>query len=255
MRLPILCGLIKRRLLVNFRVAPEALEPLLPAPLRPKLHAGHAIAGICLIRLEQIRPRGLPAVFGLSSENAAHRIAVTWNDNNGEAREGVFIPRRDTGSLLNHLAGGRLFPGEHHRAEFTVEDDSERVQLAMCAADGGVSLRVAGRAAAALPQSSCFRSLDETSAFFAAGSLGYSVTRDCCRLDGLRLETPVWQVVPFAVEDVASSFFADEQRFPPGSVHFDHALIMRNTVHEWHKAADLAVTTLASFKDVPSSER
>jgi len=27
MRLPVLCGLIKRRLLLNFRVAPEALQP------------------------------------------------------------------------------------------------------------------------------------------------------------------------------------------------------------------------------------
>jgi predicted MPP superfamily phosphohydrolase len=36
---------------------------------------------------------------------------VTWNDETG-ALEGVYIPRRDTGSLVNHLAGGRVFPGE-----------------------------------------------------------------------------------------------------------------------------------------------
>lgn len=108
-RLPVIQGLIRRRLLVNFRVDPAVMETFLPEPFRPKLHAGYAIAGICLIRLEDIRPRGLPGVLGISSENAAHRIAVEWEDESGRTREGVFIPRRDTNSCLNHLAGGRSF--------------------------------------------------------------------------------------------------------------------------------------------------
>src|SRR6187397_1241068 len=98
MRIPVLKGTIKRRLLVNFRADPKAIQQILPSPFRPKLHRGHAIAGICLIRLEDIRPAGLPAIAGLSSENAAHRIAVEWTDSTGTPREGVFIPRRDTGS-------------------------------------------------------------------------------------------------------------------------------------------------------------
>src|ERR1700749_2901214 len=98
MRIPVLKGTIKRRLLVNFRVDPAVIQKLLPRPFRPKLQRGHAIAGICLIRLEHIRPAGVPEMLGLSSENAAHRVAVEWTDAAGVAREGVFIPRRDTGS-------------------------------------------------------------------------------------------------------------------------------------------------------------
>ncbi len=75
---PVVQGVIARRLLVNFRVRPEVLAALLPGPFRPKLVHGFGMAGICLIRLEQVRPRGLPAFVGLSSENAAHRIAVEW---------------------------------------------------------------------------------------------------------------------------------------------------------------------------------
>jgi hypothetical protein len=55
MRLPVIEGLIKRRILANYRVDPAVLAPLLPPPFRPKLHAGFAIAGICLIRLDKIR--------------------------------------------------------------------------------------------------------------------------------------------------------------------------------------------------------
>ena len=79
MRIPTVTGIIRRRLLINFRVEPEVIERLLPSPLEPKLHEGFAIAGLCLIRLEQVRPKGLPAIVGLASESAAHRIAVTMD--------------------------------------------------------------------------------------------------------------------------------------------------------------------------------
>jgi len=182
MRIPVLKGTIKRRLLVNFRADPAVIQRLLPAPFRPKLHRGDAIAGICLIRLENIRPAGLPASIGFSSENAAHRIAVEWTDDSGVGREGVFIPRRDTGSRLNSLAGGRLFPGEHHHATFTVLDDGRSIDLAMESDDREVSVRVVGRSTETLPQSSSFNSLLAASAFFEGGSLGYSVTRNDTRL-------------------------------------------------------------------------
>src|SRR5262245_38487671 len=123
MRLPGIHGLIKRRLLINYRVDPSVMRRQLPAPFRPKLHENSAIAGICLIRLEHIRPRPFPRALGLSSENAAHRIAVVWEDNTG-SHEGVYIPPRDTGSPLNHLSGGRLFPAEHPRAKSRLRVDA-----------------------------------------------------------------------------------------------------------------------------------
>lgn len=240
MKLPTIEGIIRRRILVNFRVDPEVIQGILPSRFRPKLHEGQAVAGICLIRLEHIRPKMLPQSVGISSENAAHRIAVLWDDN-GTAQEGVFIPRRDTNSQLNHLLGGRVFPGEHHRAEFKVDENDGEIALSMKSEDGDVSVAVVGRIAEGLPQTSIFRSLAETSSFFEAGSLGYSVTRDANRLDGLRLQTKEWRVEALEVEEIYSSYFADESRFPRGSAQFDHALIMKNIAHEWHTASDLRV--------------
>ncbi|MES2996591.1 MAG: DUF2071 domain-containing protein [Verrucomicrobiota bacterium] len=239
MRLPVIHGLIRRRLLVNFRVDAEVMRRFLPPPFRPKLHRGYAIAGICLIRLERIRPAWLPGCFGISSENAAHRIAVLWDDPSGESREGVFIPRRDTSSWLNHFAGGRFFPGEHHLAEFDVADNSSRISMSIHAHDDRMVIQILARESDSLPESSCFDSLAESSAYFERGSIGYSVTRDCCRLDGIRLQTDGWRVRPLAVEHVESSFFADESLFPAGSVNFDHALVMRDLDHQWHGEADM----------------
>jgi len=238
MRLPKVHGLIKRRLLVNFRVAPDVIRRQLPARFVPKVHDGHAIAGICLIRLEEIRPKGFPRIIGLASENAAHRIAVRWEDKAG-LHEGVYIPRRDTGSMISHLAGGRLFPGEHQRAVFHVRDDGEHVELHMRSADGVAEVKVAGRTAVALPSTSCFQSLPQASGFFEPGSVGYSATASGQRLDGIVLKTHEWTIAPLAVEEVYSSYFADRNLFPDGSVAFDCALVMRNISHEWQSAEDM----------------
>lgn len=232
MRLPAIQGVIRRRLLVNYRADPAVISSFLPSPFIPKLHNGWSIVGICLIHLEDIRPVGLPGFLGLSSENAAHRISVNWEDNSG-TKDGVFIPRRDTSSSLNHFAGGRLFPGEHHLARFTVTDDQKQVRLSIRSEDTSLSVNVAGFETDSLPNTSVFRNLPSASDFFSSGSIGYSVTSDCFRFDGIRLETDRWDVTPFEVTRVESSFFDDTKHFPSGSIEFDHALIMRDIAHRW----------------------
>jgi Uncharacterized conserved protein (COG2071) len=241
MRLPKVHGTIKRRLLINYRVDPSVMSRQLPPPFRPKLHENSAIAGICLIRLEDIRPRRFPVALGFSSENAAHRIAVVWEDESG-VHEGVYIPRRDTGSLVNHLAGGRLFPGEHQRATFQVTEDDQSIALHMRSADGQIELDVVGRTAAQLPASSRFATVSDASSFFESGGVGYSVTSSGNRLDGVVLKTDSWQVEPLAVERAYSSYFDDRERFPTSSICFDCGLVMRNIPHEWETAEDMYVT-------------
>jgi len=240
MRLPVIQGIIRRRILANFRVDPETMQREIPSRFQPKLQNGMAVAGVCLIRLEHIRPRLMPQIVGLNSENAAHRVAVTWYED-GVPREGVFISRRDTGSQFAQLAGGRIFPGEHHHASFKVTESEGEISLTMKSDDAAVALEIAGRTALELPSASVFSSLAEASSFFEAGSVGYSVTSDPGRLDGLKLSTDQWRVEPLEVSRIYSSYFSDETRFPKGSVEFDHALIMRNVQHEWHSAEDFYV--------------
>jgi hypothetical protein len=234
-----MAGIIRRSLLVNFRVDPDVMRRALPEPVRPQLVSGYAIAGICLIRLEEIRPSGVPACLGVSSENAAHRIAVHWDDAQGE-QCGVYIPRRDTSSCLNALAGGRIFPGEHHRAVFTVHDEDGAVSLEMRSNDRSASIELRGRTSDRLPKESVFGDLRTASEFFRAGSLGFSATARGEHYDGIRLVSASWSVEPLAVEHVASSYFSDVSRFPAGSVHFDSALVMRDVEHHWVAASPLS---------------
>jgi hypothetical protein len=236
MRLPRVEGLIERRLLVNWSVDADAAARYLPKPFRPKLVRGRAVAGVCLIRLAKLRPSFLPIDCGLRSENAAHRMAVVWDDD-GRGREGVYIERRDTDSFLETLGGGRLFPGVHHAADFRVEETDDRFAVSVRSRDGAVEVDVAGRVAQRLPESSAFADLEEASDYFRGGSLGWSETGERGRYHGLELATSGWRVETLAVERARSNWI--ESRFPPGSTRFDCALLMRGIEHQWLAHDDL----------------
>lgn len=231
-------GQIERRLLVNYRVDPAVITRILPHPFRPQLVRGAAVAGICLIRLGRLRPQHLPGWIGLSSENAAHRIAVEWDTPAG-ARAGVYIPRRDSNSWANIILGGRLYPGEHHRARFQVHESSRGVQVGYVSRDGTTRVDVSVRVADGLPDSRLFTDLAEASAFFEAGSTGYSATRNPRRFDGLRLRTSAWRVEATTIDYARSTYFDDRRIFPAGAVALDNALLMRQLPVRWETLAPL----------------
>jgi hypothetical protein len=122
----------------------------------------------------------------------------------------------------------------HNHAAFRVREHDDRYRIEIASDDRQTHLLVEGHVAQELPAGSVFGSTKEASAFFERGSLGYSVTGEPGKFDGLELHSFNWQVQPLAVEKVESSFFENEKLFPPGSVEFDCALLMRGIEHEWH---------------------
>jgi len=231
MKIPRVTGTIDRRILINYQIDPEVLKSYLPKPFTPKLVKGKGIAGICLIRLKEIRPKGFPKMIGIGSENGAHRIAVEWEEN-GEHKEGVYVPRRDTSSRLNSLVGGRVFPGVHHFAKFTINEGEGRYEVAF-KSDDDTSLSITATETNDWNPESVFDDLSCVSDFFENGSIGYSPETRKGNYDGLELKAFNWKVSLLEVENVHSSFFENTQVFPQGSVKFDNALLMKDIQHEW----------------------
>jgi hypothetical protein len=237
---PTLRGVIDRRILVNFAIDPAALADVLPEPFRPRTVPGpdgeRAIGGICCIRLVRMRPRGLPAFVGVSSENAAHRIGVEW-DADGAVRSGVYVPRRDTDSRLNSLVGSHSF-GRHAHADFDVEEGDGRYRLRLENDADDVSLHVDTCVADALPAGSVFPDVGAASDYHECGAVGYCPSPDGERLAGVELATDDWAVTPLAVDDVHASFF--ERNLPADAFAFDNALRMTDVGHEWQPRAAMA---------------
>ena len=234
MKLPAIHGFIDRRILVNFTADPDVVSKIIPAPFRPKIYKGKAIVGICLIRLKHIKPKGLPAFMGIGSENGAHRIAVEWEED-GIINEGVYIPRRDTSLRFNALVGGKLFPGKHHLATFDVKEDGGNYHIAFTSSDA-TTISIDAKETGQLPSASIFKTLENASAFFEKGAVGYSPNGN--KYEGLKLQVYTWQMKPLEVTHVRSSFFENESIFTKGSLQFDNALLMTKVEHEWHSMPD-----------------
>jgi hypothetical protein len=238
-RAPTLEATILRRILVNYRVDADVLATVLPAPFRPALVGGYGVAGICLIRLGHVRPAGLPAALGITSENAAHRVAVEW-DGPGGPVIGVYIPRRDTSSRLAVALGGRVFPGWQHRARFQVEETDESYRVDLRSRDGAVEVAVHARRSMDVMAGSVFTCVDEASNFFRAAPVGYAATPAEGVFDGVCLSAADWAIAPLRLDDVRSSFFDDTGRFPRGSAVPDSAFLMADLPTVWRPQPRLA---------------
>jgi hypothetical protein len=220
---PAIASFIERRLLVNFRLDPETAARILPEGTEPLLRRGHAVGGICLIRLAGARRSGgpLPGLadlagrFGLRTEIAVHRIATVWPGPDGP-EHGVYIPRRDTDSRISTLTAGLFLPGEHHLARFEVEESPERLRIGFRSADGSAHAQVQALLADRLQGSALFADLDEASAFVREAPDGYPARAE------------EFAIRPATLLQVASSYFEDPDRFPPGTAVPDSALVLRD---------------------------
>jgi hypothetical protein len=221
---------IERRLLLNYRIDPSAVESLLPAPLSPQIVNGYAVGGICLIRLSQTRLGRIPPVPGARTENAAHRLAVQWEDDEG-TRVGVYIPRRDTNSWISSIGGGKVFPGSYQLANFDVTESDNRVDIRVRSRDGQTDVTVRSGIAPTF-RSQLFYGLSAATEFFKAGAIGFSPDGKS-DLDCVRLHASDWNANPVEVDEVHSNFFDDPTIFPAGLCTFDSALIMRNVRAKW----------------------
>jgi len=226
-------GVIAQRVLLNFRADPNVVAPLIPPPFDLIEQNGYALVGVCLIRFAGLRPAGWPRFLGWSPRSMAHRAAVRFRGRDG-AGEGVYIFRRDTSNRTVALFGGRLFPGRQSRAIFEVQDSNSDIEISVHTDEADADVRF--RAAKTLPwttSSKLFSSLQTATGFLARGECGFSPSASDGCLDGMRLRINDWRASPLAVEHIRAAFFENPRLFPPGSIDFDHALLMENVPHRW----------------------
>jgi hypothetical protein len=237
---------LRRRLLISYRLDPSLAASLLPTGFRPQIVDGSAIAGICVLGLESIRPAWSRRRWGLRSENAAHRMAVEWDTPEGPER-GVFVFERHTSSWHPVLFGGRLFPGVHRKARFHTDEADGRYAVAMSAGSHSIDadVEVGGEWS-----SGVFASVDEASDFYRAGRIGWSLGHDGRHVEPVTLATDEWKVEAARPHHIRSSFF---DALPPGSAVFDSVVVMRDLplvlADGRHREHDDSATTLrASYQ-------
>ncbi|HYF68476.1 MAG TPA: DUF2071 domain-containing protein [Ohtaekwangia sp.] len=232
MKLPVLDGVIDRRILINYRIDPEVVKLLLPSHLEPLVINGYASGGVCLLRLKNIGLKFAPSFLRITSENAAHRFLISF-EKNGVVHRGVYIPRRDTDSMLNVVLAGKFFSWPHYRAVFAVGEGNGKYAVSMQSRDGYTRLEVDARRTDHFPSNSMFDSLLHASCSFKDCALGVSPSTKRSEFKTIKLQTKTWNVTPLQVHDLKSSYFEDKSLFPHDTIQFDNALLMEGVSREW----------------------
>jgi len=239
LQLPVISGVLDRRILLNYSLDPDYLKKFLPKPFRPRLYNGVGVGGVCMIRFSGLRPKFAPAFMGIDSENAAHRIAIEW-ENNGQKFEGVFIPKRNTASRFNYLTGGRIFPGLFQMSQFVVKEHDNNYFLEITPKPDKEPMVVFnGEASTQLSEKSIFSNLEVASDFFAKGSIGYSLSANGSHFQGMELRLLEWSIQPMKIKHAAVHLFENTGSFPNGTAKLDSAMLMRNLPHEWHRIPEI----------------
>jgi hypothetical protein len=151
----------------------------------------------------------------------------------------VFIWRRDTDRSLVALLGGRLFPGVHGHATFDVSEAPDRLRYSIRTDDDRAHVGLAVAVVDAWQSTELFPTFDDVVRFFERGDRGFSCSLRGDRLEGMRLRSLTWRMVPLAVQDVESAFYDATDRFPTGTIGLDGAVLMRDVPHEWHGLNDV----------------
>lgn len=118
--------------------------------------------------------------------------------------------------------------------QFDRSETGDRIRLSMTAPNASVRADVrVGTGWTSTP----FGTVEDASAFFRNGAVGWSPSRDGRRLEGLRLDPTAWAVQPGEALNVESSFF---DALPAGSATLDCVLVMRNMPITWTVPAGVA---------------
>ena len=228
--LPSLEATLTRRVLVIYRADPVVLRRLVPAPLELATRNGCAVVGISLMRLAELRVRGMSSAMGLSAENMAHHAAIRYPAGRALS-DGLFIWRRDTDSPLLAQLGGRLVPAEFRQASFAFREGTSM------AAEIRTERHEADVSFVATPDrywrsTPIFRTREDACEFCCACECVFSCAWRDRRLFATRLPASPWEMTPLRILRLRSAFFESPKIFPKGSIAFDSAVLLHSTAEQ-----------------------
>ncbi|HJS74580.1 MAG TPA: DUF2071 domain-containing protein, partial [Vicinamibacteria bacterium] len=117
---------------INYSVAPDALRAVIPSPLEPEIHKGRAWVQVLVSSLRDLRPEGVPSLFGVCFYQASYRAAVRYPSADGSWRRGGYFIRSETNHPVMRSVGNALAEFKFHdfgAAEMTMLRDGDRLTL------------------------------------------------------------------------------------------------------------------------------
>lgn len=223
MMFPELVGNAQRQILVNYRTQPDFLFPHLPTGFAPLTHEGWGFAGIKLVSLKELRPKGWPRLLGMSVDFVSFRILAKWRTPENIVRSGSVELWRECSSKVALKTSQKYFDGRLIHSTMFFRDDAGLYRIVGSSEDAEYEFE--GRRADRLPRDSAFIRAADARDFFARES--NTVLKSESNDSLLQIEEHVEdrELQPLAVHHCSNSWFDEENRFPLQFMRFDHALV------------------------------
>lgn len=238
MHTPPLRGRCKWRALFAWKLDPVVARRLVPAPLRPKLVQGHALAAVDTMGLQGLRPRMVPGPLGLSLGLCSHLIAAEWKDGQ-RYRDVLYVIRRDVDVHVLGRAGGLLLPGKSHGARIQSNEGLSDISIACHSLDGECQLDLAGHIGARWSSQALFASPAAMMEVLGNRSGGRVAYDEAGKGTLIELEAKPECAEPLTLDRAHSSLF-DGGLVPEGSAELEAGVLLRNLVCVWRSQGRFA---------------
>jgi hypothetical protein len=227
-----LAGTVGIRLLVNYGVPGEALQPLMPPGCEASTHAGLAWLSVCAVRLEKLRPSILPRAAGLTFNYLIIRTVARLPYPDGERRESVMILESNIGGRLAAKLG-RVTGIQPNLRRIEIEEDDDSLGLRMSDRDGTPLYRAEFPKASTrdpLPAGSRFGSREDSYRFLMHMSFGGAWEPGSGRIS-LLAETH--DPCAWMAAETRTTKFDFLESLVPNHQEADHTIIMRSVPHQF----------------------
>jgi uncharacterized protein YqjF (DUF2071 family) len=223
---------------INYAVPATRLAPLLPDPLEPEVHAGSAWVQVLISSLREMRPQGLPPLFGVCFYQVSYRAAVQYRSLDGTVRRGGFFVRSETNHAIMRAIGLSLKEFAFHEfgsAEIVMLRDGDRLTIGVSPEDAFPLGRLVGifdtRPLAAPPRGSVWGSIAELSGPLVECYDAFGVDEAGEHLYVLTIDREPWDPRWVTPVELYSEWMADGPL--AGAGRFDSVLHIPRCRYRW----------------------
>ena len=224
---------------VNYRVRPDALAALLPPPLEPEVHKGHGWVQVLVSSLRDMRPQGMPALFGTCFYQASYRAAVQYRTRDGARRRGGYFVRSETNHPVMRAVGNALAEFKFHdfgAAEMVMLRDGPRLTVGVDPEpefpSGRLVTVVDTRPLPSAPPGSCWSSLAELHEPLVECYDALGVDAEHGHLYVLTIDRDPWNARFVEPQEVYSEYF-DRGPLGGGAAELDSVLHLEECRYRW----------------------
>lgn len=222
---------------INYAVDPQALKRLLPEPLEPEIHRDRAWVQVLLSSLRDLRPQGLPALFGVNFYQVSYRAAVWFPDQEGRARRGGYFIRSETNHAVMRAVGNALAEFRFHdfgAAQMVMLRNGRSLILGVEAERPGGQLfaRFETPGTDQPPARSCWTSLRDLQEPLVECYDAFGVDRETRRLYTLTIDRGPWNA-RFVEPESLYCEVMDEGMLGGGAATYDSTLHIARCAYRW----------------------